>query len=260
MADRRGAAFHDGHDLELVARAAAGDLAEREATAAHALLAACDRCAELAADLRAIAAATRRLPSASERVAAGSTRVPISGRDFRLTEADAARLRRRGILGIGRFGELLGRRSQGFGGALATLGLVGLLVAVGMPSLPGGAGGAATSLAPAGESLLQKEAATEAPPLGGAATAAPAAAPIPSDAYLLEATPDPALDSAAAGPESDTTAGSASDAQRAADGAGDDDAGASAGWAAVVLALVSAAVLVVGLNLLLAGRGRPARP
>jgi hypothetical protein len=252
VADRRGPAFHDAHDLELVARAAAGDLAAGEATNAHALLAACDRCAELAADLRAIAAATRRLPSAA--TALSATPPGIEARDFRLTEADAARLRRRGFLGIRRLVEVIGSRSRGLGGALAAFGLVGLLVAAGMPSLLGGAGGAATTLAPTGEGLIQKEAASE-----GAASAAPAAAPIPSDTSFLAATADPAGAGSADAAAASDAAGT--DASRAAAGSRDDGADASSGWSAVALAMISVVVLVVGLNLLLAGRnGRRAGP
>jgi hypothetical protein len=260
VADRSGREFHDAHDLELIARAAAGDLAAAEATAAHRLLAACERCAELAADLRAIAAATRRLPSAadvSSVPSASSSSLALAPRDFRLTEADAARLRRRGWLGIDRLAEVLGGRSRGLGGALAAFGLVGLLVAAGMPSLLGGAGGAATALAPAGESLVQKDVSSAAPAPVEAATAAPAgAAPIPSDTYLISATPDPAAGAAAGGttsPGADTTNQDASGTpERSRDGGTE----AASGWAAVVLALVSAVMLVVGLNLLLAGRTR----
>ena len=138
----RPAAAHERHDLELVARAAAGDLAVSEAIAARDLLASCEACASIAADLRAIAVATRALPSASSLAAA--TRTP---RDFRLTRADARRLRREGVLGLrGRFG--VGRTgfgdiARGLGGALATLGLVGLLVSVGIPALGGGLGAGA---------------------------------------------------------------------------------------------------------------------
>jgi hypothetical protein len=132
--------LHDAHDLEFVARAAAGDLAAGEEITAHERLAACETCAALAADLRAIAAATRKLGPAATRAA--STAAP---RDFRLTEADAARLRRRGFPGAGGGLAWTARQARGFGGALATLGLVGLLVAAGLPALVGGAASAPTS-------------------------------------------------------------------------------------------------------------------
>lgn len=139
MADRSArAADHASHDLELVARAAAGDLAASEAIAGRDLLAACPACAAIASDLRAIASATRTLPDAAAR----SARLHAP-RDFRLSPADAARLRRRGFLGLGRrlAGLGFGGRAQGFGGALVSLGLVGLLVSAGVPALFGGAAG-----------------------------------------------------------------------------------------------------------------------
>ncbi|TAK02498.1 MAG: hypothetical protein EPO36_01785 [Chloroflexota bacterium] len=126
---------HDDHDLELVARAAAGDLGVAEATAARDRLAACGACAALAVDLRAIAAATRELGAAGSHVAIGAAR------DFRISPSDAERLRRRGFLHRLRPMVPAGGRARGLGGGLATLGLVGLLVATG---LPGSAGGAAS--------------------------------------------------------------------------------------------------------------------
>jgi hypothetical protein len=137
---------HLVHDLELVARSASGDLVASEAIAARDLLAACPSCSALAADLRSIAAATRALPDAAARSAYLR---PV--RDFRLSEADAARLRPRGLFGLRRrlaaFGAGLdtglGFRTRGLGGALATLGLVGLLVSAGVPALMPATGGAA---------------------------------------------------------------------------------------------------------------------
>ncbi|HEX5589908.1 MAG TPA: hypothetical protein VFX65_06430 [Candidatus Limnocylindrales bacterium] len=151
---------HDRHDLELVARSAAGELVASEAVAARDLLGACDACAALATDLRAIAAATRALPSART----GASPAPAP-RDFRLTESDAARLRRRSF-GISWRGGVLGNRARGLGGALATLGLVGLLVSAGLPGILAGAGGAA--LAP--DADAKYELTSGAPAIGPAAT------------------------------------------------------------------------------------------
>ncbi len=130
-----------------------------------------------------------------------------------------------------------------------------------MPSLLGGGGaadgqsGGATLLSRAGEGLILKEAASEAP---APATAEPAAAPIPSDEHSLAATPEPPAFDAAGGAPAET---GETDAARAAGDTRGVDAEPPAGWPAVVLALVSAVVLVVGLNLLLAGRnGRRAGP
>ncbi|MGH2463848.1 MAG: hypothetical protein ACRDGI_00155, partial [Candidatus Limnocylindrales bacterium] len=69
------------HDETLIARLAAGDLDESEAGRARALVASCPACAEIESDLRSIIAATAALPA------------PRRSRDFRLTEADAIRLR-----------------------------------------------------------------------------------------------------------------------------------------------------------------------
>jgi hypothetical protein len=184
VSDRRADA-HERHDRELVARAAAGDLAASEAIAARDLLAACAACASLASDLRAIATATRGLPSASV-LAATITRAP---RDFRLTQMDAARLSRGGLLGLrrrfasagGGDGAFRGR-AGGLGGALATLGLVGLLVSVGVPALNGGlgaSGGAASQL--------------ESAPSKDGASFVPVALPAATDAYVVRATDHSAI-------------------------------------------------------------------
>ena len=215
MSDRR----HDtdaSHDLELVARAAAGDLAAGEAMAAHERLATCEPCAELAADLRSIAAATRDLGSAA--TWAATTAAP---RDFRLTEADAARLRRRPFLGVGAALVWIGGRARGLGGVLATLGLVGLLVSAGLPALFGGAAGA-----PASEELgsgINKD------------MASPIAAMLPSatDAGELAGSDDPTR---------------ITDQSR--------DRTASPPAASAVLAIASGAFLVAGVALLLIGRVR----
>jgi hypothetical protein len=133
-----------------VARLAAGDLALGElglgeTMAARERIAPCDACAALAADLRAIATATRGLGSAAVRAAsAASAGSALAPRDFRLSAADAARLRRRGLLGhAGVFAWPAGS-ARCVGGALATLGLVGLLVSAGLPAFSGGAASAPT--------------------------------------------------------------------------------------------------------------------
>lgn len=214
MADRPNLAAHSTHDLELVARAAAADLAPSEAMAARDLLASCAACAFLAADLQVIVAATRALGPAM----AGAT-VPPAPRDFRLTEADAARLRRRGFLDPGGLRTGLRGRVRAFGGALAALGLIGLLVSAGMPSLFLGAGGAATSESAAG---LAKE----------GPTMAADAAQVPADGYSSMASED---------------------ARRLAATPADADAPAPGGT--VVLVVASSVALLTGIALLLASRG-----
>lgn len=176
---------HENHDLELVARAAAGDLASGEALAARDLLASCPACGALAVDLRAIAAATRELRSVTGQAAAA--RAP---RDFRLTEADAARLQRRPWLGFRRWAS--SGRARGLGGALATLGLVGLLVATGLPGLFGAAGGASTALEAAGAAVgTPEDAATlgplEAPPAADGSAAKASSEPLRSEVSTVDA-------------------------------------------------------------------------
>ncbi len=80
------AANHATHDELLIARLYGDDVDSRERALALELVAGCDECAALYADLGAIATATAALP------------VQRRPRDFALTEDDAARLRpRRGL-------------------------------------------------------------------------------------------------------------------------------------------------------------------
>ncbi len=87
------------HDETLIARLAVDDLAsdDRDRLRATTQVAECPACAELLADLRTIATAVAALPE------------PRRTRDFRVTEADAARLRPtgwRGARGASRVAEL----------------------------------------------------------------------------------------------------------------------------------------------------------
>lgn len=72
---------HRDHDPVLVASLLDGDLGDAERSTAVARIDSCSDCAALYADLRALAMATRARPA------------PARQRDFRLTAADAARLR-----------------------------------------------------------------------------------------------------------------------------------------------------------------------
>ena len=210
------AGSHATHDLDLIARAAAGDLASGEATSARELLASCPVCVATAGDLRAIAAATRELRSVAGQIAAAPT-----PRDFRLTETDAARLRRRRWFGLG--GLTPAGRARGLGGALATLGLAGLLLATASPALLGAAGGAATALETVGAAVGIPE---------DAATLGPLEAPPAADGPTTKASPE-ALRS-----EISTV-----------------DAGAPLDGR-IILAVGSALVFVAGVVLLLWTRGR----
>lgn len=221
MADRRNVravAAHAAHDRELVARAAAGDLDAAEVTTAEALVAQCPDCAALAADLRALAAAVQELGS-------DPSRKPVRApRDFRLTDADATRLRRRGVPGLAAAGEAVRRRGRALGGALAALGIAGILLATGMPGLLGAAGGAAP-LELAGA------------PTKEGASLAPNLAPSTTDVDLPAASPD---------------------RMRSTPGW---DGGTSSGSGQALLAVGSVIALGVGLWLLLvAQRGRSGSP
>ncbi len=72
---------HAGHDLEAIVAFADGELSGSELETAAAQVAACTSCAQLVEDLRLLAAADRALAT------------PPRPRDFRLTPADAERLR-----------------------------------------------------------------------------------------------------------------------------------------------------------------------
>jgi hypothetical protein len=185
---------HQAHDPFLVAQLAADDLTGSERAAAERLVSECPRCAELLADLRAITSATSALPP------------PARTRDFRLTPADAARLRspwRRWLGGIAqpRFAFV-----QPLGAGLATLGLAGLLIGI-LPNLamssatsgsapaPPAAQDQATA-APASAPSILKSAPENAPTAGPsvAPTAAPSAAP--SVGIVLAPSAEPAASAA----------------------------------------------------------------
>ena len=161
-------ASHATHDRTLIAAYAAGDARGGELALASALVAGCADCGALHHDLRTISAAVAGLP-ALERP-----------RDFRLTEDQAAALRRSGWRGV--LAALAGpkfRFAAPLGTALATVGLAALLVTgPGVPLLPStGAGGAVRSLTTAGAGAAGPEAApaTEAPAADGTSVPQPAA-------------------------------------------------------------------------------------
>lgn len=158
---------HATHELERLSAAVDGTLPAADRPSVTAQLAACDACADLHADLLAIVAANRAMPT------------PQRPRDYQLTAADAARLRRGGIRGwLDRIGSPKDRLSRPLAVGLTTLGLVGVLVGTAPSLLPSfnGATGSAAASAPTRD-LVDKTAA-------GEASAAPgvAAAPAPSAA------------------------------------------------------------------------------
>jgi hypothetical protein len=175
---------HTEHDLLLVAAHSAGDVEPADRPAAEALLAACPECADLAADLRAIAAATAQIPA------------PARPRDFTLRPQDAARLR---PLGWRRVAAAFGARrldvTRPLAIGLTTFGLVGLLVS-GAPLLSfGGSTGAAPSAA--GATAAAGPAAAASAPGGDDESATIEKAGVPSPAAsAAAASPGPLRDGA----------------------------------------------------------------
>ena len=124
---------HATHDLERLSAAVDGTLPAADLPSVNAQLAACAACADLHADLLALVAANRAMPT------------PERPRDYQLTDADAQRLRRGGLRGwIDRIGSPRDRLSRPLAVGLTTLGLVGLLVGT-APSLLPSLGGAASA-------------------------------------------------------------------------------------------------------------------
>jgi hypothetical protein len=125
-------AEHAQHDLDLIAGHAAGDLTDTQRIRAGALLQSCTSCAELRRDLIAIASATRTLPATS------------APRDFQLSPAQAARLRRGGwIKSLLRPFAAPQSIARPMATAFTSLGLAGLLVTSILPSLIGGSAASA---------------------------------------------------------------------------------------------------------------------
>lgn len=188
-ATRPHAPDHAAHDALLVAASLDSDLTTAQRRTVDDWFATCAACADLRADLVAIAAAHRALPT------------PARPRDLRLTERDAARLRG------GRWRDVIGW----IGGArdgitrplatgLTTLGLVGVLV-TGGPALLASSGAAGAAGAPESQALGSTKNGSEADPQDGVVftgedpgTSIPAARPVPSSP---EGTGDPVAGNAA---------------------------------------------------------------
>jgi hypothetical protein len=261
------AAAHASHDTILVASLADHSLATAEREGAEALVAACGLCAALHADLLALRAAARAMPT------------PARPRDYMLTPQDAARLRPGGWR---RFVAAIGSSRDAFSRPLAvgltTLGLAGLLVA----SIPSIMQGSAASLPTTGSSAERTtvgapvpaanpavnndsslpSAAPAAPSDGKgvyAALASPAAAPVASGGFAApipdSASPGTGLVGIAGGGQTPGSSG-VSGVSNAAPGAtsgltvtGDQSTPASTSTSTGVptLVLVSGALLLAGL-------------
>ncbi len=146
-------ADHAAHDALLLAALASGDtLAPADRARADVLVHDCPDCALLLADLAAIRAATADLPG------------PPRRRDFRLTDADAARLQPSGWRRIlAGFGSPRARLTGPAAAGLATLGIAGLLFAA-IPSAPTAGTASMNATAPAADTYAGSQAAS-APPM-----------------------------------------------------------------------------------------------
>lgn len=208
------------HDETLIARLAVDDFAngDRDRDRATALAAECPACAELLVDLRTIAEVTAALPA------------PRRTRDFRLTEADAARLRPTGWRGaMARLASPDFAFTRPLAAGLATLGVAGLLLV----SLPSSLGGSAASMPEAAHAPAAGNA------VGGPSAAPPYSAPSSALAPAL-AQPQPAAtarDTVGTGAPPAAGASSGGAGVTAEDGAGSEATGGSKGAASPALDL-----------------------
>jgi hypothetical protein len=137
MFDPRITAGHAAHDTVLVASLVDHSLPASEREAAQHMVDTCRRCAELHTDLLALRHATRTLPT------------PTRPRDYRLSAADAERLRSVGIRRwIVAFGSPRDAITRPLAIGLTTLGIVGFIVS-GAPLLSFGSASSSASGGPA---------------------------------------------------------------------------------------------------------------
>jgi hypothetical protein len=164
-------ADHSAHEPFLVARLVGDDLEPAERPQADELIRQCTECAALAAELRALAAATAALPR------------PRRTRDFRLSVDDAARLRGSRLPRLARIGQgLAGPRFgllQPLGGAVLSMGVALVLVGT-VTSPPGGGQGDARPAAGTAAAAASAQASAIAPPRAEVAAGATAAAGAPA--------------------------------------------------------------------------------
>jgi len=165
----RAADDHAGHDHQLIVAYACGDLGADEARDAGRLVEECRRCAALDREIRL-------MPSLARHVTA-----PPRPRDFRLSAADAERLRgsamRRLLRRLGGPGLA---PLQPLAGAALAIGLLLVVTTAALPLFFAGAGGAA----PAAERALEVGAGGA--QTGPASTLAPLAAPTEAPAPASE--------------------------------------------------------------------------
>ena len=180
----RTTATHSKHDELLIVRLFGGDVDAPERARALDLLDGCEDCAALFAELGATADATAALP------------VPARPRDFVLTSADAARLRRR-RRGIGFLSVL--RRTRAIGGSLVAIGLVGIVATASLGIMGGTSGTSEAALSSNRGAVYGASGDTGAP----AATAAPVAL-APADQASVSSPPGAAPLTASAAPSPGT--------------------------------------------------------
>jgi hypothetical protein len=147
---------HAAHDGLVLAALASGDVLEpADRARADALVRDCPECARLLADLQAIRAAIVDLPA------------PHRRRDFRLTDADAARLTPSGWRRIlAAFGSPRARLTGPAALGLATLGIAGILFAsVSSAPLPGATTMNVTGAGAAADVTVGSEPASQAAPM-----------------------------------------------------------------------------------------------
>jgi len=162
---RTSAADHSAHDELLLAAVASGDdLPAAQLAAADALVRDCPDCAALVADLRALRFATAELPA------------PARRRDFRLTDADAARLRPAGWRWlVAAFASARLAFTAPLGAGLVAIGIVAGLVTI----VPGAGGSFSTNVSRDASAADSFGAAGSA---GAGAVAVPERAPAPTGA------------------------------------------------------------------------------
>ena len=130
----RGPDAHAGHDSLLIAAYAADDITTADRRIAEALIDSCTSCAQLADDLRLIAAATRALPA------------PARPHDFTLSPEQAARLRRTSWRSLAnRLAWVRGGFGRTLAAGLTTIGLAGLLIGTLPANFNLGLGGSAAA-------------------------------------------------------------------------------------------------------------------
>ena len=202
---------HAAHDLVLVAALAADDLEPADRAAAETLARSCPDCALLLTDLRSIALATHALPPVVRR------------RDFRLSPADAARLRPRGWRAVvDAIGGVRATFSRPLAVGLTTLGLVGMLLSTvpGLATFQVGSAGTPASVpeafdaataGPAGPSNAAvgkagPAAASVAPPPAASAVVAPASALAPPEPSAAATAVDAGQHAPASSPASSVSA------------------------------------------------------